>query len=56
MPELVGGEGDDSGDEAPDVSGALGFKEGLVTAVVKDDKESDAEAAGEDNERDGEPW
>lgn len=55
VPKLVGGEGEDAGDKSPDVASALGFEEGFVAAVVKNDEESDAESACEEDERDGKP-
>lgn len=45
VPKLVGGEGEDSGDESPDVSSALGLEEGFMPTVVENDEESDAESA-----------
>lgn len=56
MPELIGREGDDSNNEAPDVASTFGFKERFVPTVVENDEEPDTESGSYDHKRDGEPW
>ncbi len=54
-PLVVGGEGDQPGEDAPEVVEAAGFEEGAVPAVVEDDEQAHHEAGGDDRQGEGEP-
>ena len=54
-PVVLGGEGQHSGDESQESIRPGGLEEGIVSAIVEDDKDPDEETSGENTEWNGEP-